>query len=107
MAQREEGDKRMRQDEQELSTYAVDWDAPDALKQLAREHWAKHRPKMYQRLMMARALDDLLERAVQFTREDMRKLERQFRDQGYTDREARKQAWQALRAKWILLPSEK
>jgi hypothetical protein len=56
---------------------------------------------------MARALDDLLERAVQFTREDMRKLEREFRDQGYTDREARKQAWQALRAKWILLPSEK
>jgi hypothetical protein len=37
----------------------------------------------------------------------MRQLEKQFRQQGYTEVEARDQAWQELRAKWILLPREK
>ena len=91
----------------ELSTYAIHRDAPDALKQLARKHWAKHRPRMYQRLMMTGFLDDFLERAVEFTRKDMSELEKKLRDQGCTDREAREKAWQALRAEWILLPSEK
>jgi hypothetical protein len=62
---------------------------------------------MYQRLQMTGVLDDLLERAVEFTREDMRQLEKQLRQQGYTEVEAREQAWQELRAKWILLPREK
>ena len=97
----------MKQTAQEFSTYSMVRDAPDVLKQLARDHWAKYRPKMYQRLVTTGVLDDLLERAVEFTREDMRELERQLRTQGYTDVEAREQAWQALRAKWILLPCEK
>jgi hypothetical protein len=97
----------MKQTAQEFSTYSMVRDAPDVLKQLARDHWAKCRPKMYQRLVTTGVLDDLLERAVEFTRVDMRELERQLRNQGYTDIEARDQAWQALRAKWILLPSEK
>jgi hypothetical protein len=62
---------------------------------------------MYQRLQMTGVLDDLLERAVEFTREDMRQLEKQLTQQGYTEVEARDQAWQELRAKWILLPREK
>jgi hypothetical protein len=97
----------MKQTAQDLSAYPVVRDAPDMLKQLAKDHWAKHRPKMYQRLVTTGVLDDLLERAVEFTREDMRELESALRAQGYTDIEAREQAWQTLRAKWILLPSEK
>ncbi len=91
----------------ELSTYSVEGDTPDMLKQLAKDHWAKYRPKMYQRLVTTGVLEDLLERAVEFTREDMRQLEKQLRQQGYTDVEAREHAWQELRAKWILLPREK
>jgi hypothetical protein len=37
----------------------------------------------------------------------MMHLETQLRQQGYTEVEAREQAWQELRAKWILLPREK
>lgn len=97
----------MKQTAQEFSAYSTVRDAPDMLKQLAKDHWAKHRPKMYQRLATTGVLDDLLERAVEFTREDMRELERELRTQGYTDVEAQERAWQTLRAKWILLPSEK
>ena len=92
---------------QELGSLSVEGDAPDMLKQLAKDHWAKYRPKMYQRLLTTGVLEDLLERAVEFTREDMRTLEKQLRQQGYTEVEAREQAWQELRAKWILLPREK
>jgi hypothetical protein len=98
---------RMEQTAQELSSHAIEPDAPDMLKQMAKDHWAKYRPKMYQRLLTTGVLDDLLERAVEFTREDMRHLEKQLRQQGYTEGEAREQAWQELRAKWILLPREK
>ncbi len=92
----------MRQTRQILSAYA-----PDALKELARKHWAKHRPSIYERLMRTGFLDVILERAVEFTLEEMRELERRLRGQGYTDREAREQAWHALRSKWIFLPREK
>ena len=91
----------------DFSSYSIEQDAPDTLKQLAKDHWAKYRPKMYQRLLTTGVLEDLLERAVEFTREDMRQLEKQLRQQGYDEGEAREQAWQELRAKWILLPREK
>jgi len=97
----------MEQTVQEFASYSGERDAPDALKQLAKDHWAKYRPKMYQRLLTTGVLEDLLERAVEFTREDMRQLEKQLRQKGYTEDEAREQAWQELRAKWILLPKEK
>jgi hypothetical protein len=97
----------MEQTAQEFLGYSTERDAPDMLKQLAKDHWAKYRPKMYQRLQMTGVLEDLLERAVEFTREDMRQLEKQLSQQGYTEVEAREQAWQELRAKWILLPREK
>lgn len=87
--------------------HLTDHDTPDLLKQLARDHWAKYRPKMFSRLQSAGVLEDLLDRAVEFTREDMRVLERSLRDQGYSEVEARQQAWEELRAKWILLPQEK
>ena len=58
-------------------------------------------------LGLKRSLDDLPDRAVEFTQVDMRELERELRTQGYTDVEAREQAWQKLRTKWILLPNEK
>ncbi len=95
------------QQQQDLTIHAIGGDGPDMLRQLAREHWAKYRPKMYQRLVTTGVLEDLLERAVEFTREDMRLLEAQLKQQGYTESEAREQAWQELRAKWILLPREK
>ena len=91
----------------EFSSYSTERDVPDTLRQLAKDHWAKYRPKMYQRLLTTGVLEDLLERAGEFTREDMRQLEKQLRQQGYDEGEAREQAWQELRAKWILLPKEK
>ena len=97
----------MEQTAQELYGHSIERDTPDMLRQLAKDHWAKYRPKMYQRLLTTGVLEDLLERAVEFTREDMRHLEKQLRQQGYTEVEAREQAWQELRAKWILLPREK
>ena len=96
----------MEQTAQELSGDATERDAPDMLKQLAKDHGAKYRPKMYQRLLTTGVLEDLLEGAVEFTREDMRHLEKQLRQQGYTEVEAREQAWQELRAKWVLSQRE-
>ncbi len=92
---------------QDFSATSIEHDAPDMLKQLAREHWAKYRPKMYQRLLTTGVLEDLLERAVEFTREDMRQLEKELTDKGLGEVEAREQAWRELRGKWILLPKEK
>ncbi len=97
----------MEQTAQNLYGNSIERDAPDMLKQMAKDHWAKYRPKMYQRLLTTGVLEDLLERAVEFTREDMRHLERQLKQQGYTELEAREHAWQELKAKWILLPKEK
>ncbi len=97
----------MEQIAQNLYGNSIERDAPDMLKQMAKDHWAKYRPKMYQRLLTTGVLEDLLERAVEFTREDMRHLEKQLRQQGYTEVEAREHAWQELKAKWILLPKEK
>lgn len=97
----------MEEGAQEFLSYSVERDAPDTLKQLAKDHWAKYRPKMYQRLLATGVLEDLLERAVEFTREDMRTLEKRLRQKGYSENEAREHAWQELRAKWILLPREK
>ena len=97
----------MEQTAQNFASDSLERDTPDMLKQLAKDHWAKYRPKMYQRLLTTGVLEDLLERAVEFTREDMRHLEKQLRQQGYTEVEATEQAWQELRAKWILLPREK
>ena len=85
----------------------TDRDTPDLLKKMARDHWAKYRPKMYSRLQSTGVLEDLLERAVEFTREDMRVLEGHLKTQGYSDADAKQQAWAELGAKWILLPQEK
>ncbi|MBP1733035.1 MAG: hypothetical protein H6Q55_3464 [Deltaproteobacteria bacterium] len=92
---------------QNFAGYLMDRDAPDFLKKLARDHWAKYRPKMYSRLQSTGVLEDLLERAVEFTREDMRALEGHLKAHGYSEIEARQAAWEELRAKWILLPQEK
>ena len=97
----------MEQTAQEFFCYSTERDTPDMLKQLAKDHWARYRPKMYQRLLTTGVLEELLERAVEFTREDMRHLEKQLRQQGYSETEAREEAWRELRAKWILLPREK
>jgi hypothetical protein len=92
---------------QNFAGYLMDRDAPDFLKELARDHWAKYRPKMYNRLQSTGVLEDLLERAVEFTREDMRVLEGHLKAQGHSEIEARQTAWEELQAKWILLPQEK
>lgn len=92
---------------QDLADHVMDGDTSDLLKRMARDHWAKYRPKMYSRLQSTGVLEDLLERAVEFTREDMRVLEGHLKTQGYSEVEAKEQAWEELRAKWILLPQEK
>jgi pantoate kinase len=79
----------------------------EGLKQLARNHWSKHRPKMYQRLRKSGVLEELLNRAVEFTREDMRGLVQELKAQGFDETQAQQQAWQILSARWILLPDEK
>lgn len=90
-----------------FTSHVTDHDTPDLLKELARDHWAKYRPKMFSRLQSAGVLEDLLDRAVEFTREDMRVLEGRLRAQGYSEIDARQRAWEELGAKWILLPREK
>jgi hypothetical protein len=82
-------------------------DTMDGLKEMARNHWAHFRPKMFQRLSESGMLEDLLDKAVQFTREDMKELQRQLTERGYTDTRARETAWERLKQKWILLPKER
>ena len=79
----------------------------EGLKQLARNHWTKHRPKMYQRLRKSGVLEELLDRAVEFTREDMRGLVQELKAQGFDETQAQQQAWQTISTRWILLPDEK
>lgn len=79
----------------------------EGLKQLARNHWTKHRPKMCQRLKKSGVLEELLNRAVEFTHEDMRGLVQELKVQGFDETQAQQQAWQIISARWILLPDEK
>lgn len=82
-------------------------DTVDGLKEMARNHWAHFRPKMFQRLSKSGMLEDLLDKAVQFTREDMKEVQRQLMERGYPESRARETAWERLKQKWILLPKEK
>lgn len=62
---------------------------------------------MVERLTKSGILEDLLDEAVQFTREDMKKLQAQLMERGYTEARARETAWERLKGKWILLPEER
>jgi len=71
------------------------------LESKVRVHWQEYRPAMYAKLHDH--LDELIELAVEKTLAEVHELEKQYTEQGAM---ATLLAWEAVREKYALLPSE-
>jgi hypothetical protein len=65
---------------------------------LTRQHWSKHRPRLYAGLKETGRLEEMIRAAVSQTVEAMDLMVSRGADP--------LQAWQALREEWILVPQE-
>jgi len=63
-----------------------------------KEHWKKHRPKLYQGLQKSGRLDEAARRAVSLTEDELGEL---IEKGLHFD-----QAWELVREKYMFLPSE-
>jgi hypothetical protein len=72
----------------------------------AEKHWREHRPKMVSALEASGQLQTMLLEAEEKTKDEMATLRTQLIKQGKTAQQAHDQAWEMVREKYILLPSE-
>jgi uncharacterized protein YggE len=72
----------------------------------AEKHWREHRPKMVSALEANGQLQTMLLEAEEKTKDEMATLRTQLIKQGKTAQQAHDQAWEMVREKYILLPSE-
>lgn len=73
---------------------------------LAEKHWREHRPKMVREMERKGILHQMLLEAENNTKDEMAMLRTQLMGQGSTAQQAQTQAWEMVREKYILLPSE-
>lgn len=73
---------------------------------LAEKHWREHRPKMVRELERKGLLHQMLLEAEEKTKDEMATLRLQLIQQGSTAQQAQTQAWEMVREKFLLLPSE-
>ena len=73
---------------------------------LAEKHWREHRPKMVREMERKGILHQMLLEAENNTKDEMAMLRTQLMGQGSTAQQAQSQAWEMVREKYILLPSE-
>ena len=73
---------------------------------LAERHWREHRPKMVREMERNGILHQMLLEAENNTKDEMAMLRTQLMGQGSTAQQAQTQAWEMVREKYILLPSE-
>ena len=73
---------------------------------LAERHWREHRPKMVREMERKGILHQMLLEAENNTKDEMAMLRTQLMGQGSTAQQAQTQAWEMVREKYILLPSE-
>ena len=73
---------------------------------MAEKHWREHRPKMVREMERKGILHQMLLEAENNTKDEMAMLRTQLMGQGSTAQQAQTQAWEMVREKYILLPSE-
>ncbi len=78
----------------------------EELKKLGREHWKRHRPKLFKSLSRSGDLNDSLNQAAQSTLEAYQRVKSQLKEQGYSEGQAHYTAWELVREEWLLRPSE-
>lgn len=73
---------------------------------MAERHWREFRPKMVSELEATGKLEEALHEAQERTLDDLMELETTLVAQGLTMQQASNQAWEMVRERYILLPSE-
>ena len=73
---------------------------------MAEKHWREHCPKMVCELEAKGQLHTMLLEAEEKTKDEMATLRTELMQRGATAQQAHAQAWEMVREKYILLPSE-
>jgi len=73
---------------------------------MAEKHWREHCPKMVRELKRKGILHQMLLEAEHKTKDEMATLRLELMKQGKTAQQAHNQAWEMVRAKYILLTPE-
>ena len=73
---------------------------------MAERHWREFRPRMVQELEETGKLEEALHEAQERTLDELMELETKLEAQGLTKQQARDQAWEVVRERYILLPPE-
>ena len=73
---------------------------------MAEKHWREFRPRMVAELEAQGKLREMLYEAQEKTKDEMTDLQMQLIKQGLTPQQARDQAWEMVRERYILLPPE-
>jgi hypothetical protein len=74
---------------------------------MAEQHWREFRPAMVRELEAQGKLEEALHEAQERTLDELLELETSLMEtQGLTSQQARDQAWEVVREKYILLPPE-
>ena len=73
---------------------------------MAEKHWREHRPKMMRDLERKGLLQEMLLEAEEKTKHQMVTLRMELMKMGKTAQQAQTQAWEMVREKYILLPTE-
>ena len=73
---------------------------------MAEQHWREHCPKMVRELEAKNLLHAMLLEAEEKTKDEMVTLRTELMQRGSTAQQAHAQAWEMVREKYILLPTE-
>ena len=73
---------------------------------MAEKHWREHLPKMVRELERKNLLHQMLLEAEEKTKDEMVTLRTELMQRGATAQQAHAQAWEMVREKYILLPTE-
>jgi hypothetical protein len=73
---------------------------------MAERHWREFRLRMVRELEATGKLEEALHEAQERTLDELMELETKLEAQGLTTQQARDQAWEVVRERYILLPPE-
>jgi len=73
---------------------------------MAKRHWREFCPKMVKELETTGKLEEALHEAQERTLDELMELETKLEADGLTLQQARDQAWEVVRERYILLPPE-
>ena len=73
---------------------------------MAEKHWREHLPKMVRELERKGLLQRMLLEAEEKTKDEMAMLRLELMKLGKTAQQAQTQAWEMVREKYVLLPTE-